>query len=190
MYIRTHILAWTLLFVALFAWIGVGYLAWEVNNMSVEREANIIAQKNASDAVSAATWIYTIAADTQTERTQLDGFIAVDPVAVVKSLTTAAKSIGVVVAITSAGPEEETVGASNSAPHAFGFITDSQGTFPSLMHAVDLFEALPAPSSIQQLELVRVVPLNSVASTSTKTTNEQWHMSTHMRVLTSSLLSS
>lgn len=183
---RIYIFSWIFLTLAVCSWVGVGFFAWNIMSLNAQRALNIAAQKNSTNETGVATWVYTTTANTQQERGQLESYVNMDPVALIKTLTTTAKAIKFDIAVTSAGSEGGTGQIQPSGTHSFGFITQSQGTFSSLMRGVQLLETLPAPSAIQQLELIRSVPLTN--STSTRG-GDSWNMNVHVQVLTNAQLS-
>jgi len=65
---------------------------------------------------------------------------------------------------------------------AVSFLVEAEGSFAALMRTAELFETLPLPSSVQNLELERALSLNESAGK----TVALWRLTARISVFTSS----
>jgi hypothetical protein len=176
---------WFALCLALLAWVGVWFFAQAIAQDESDRAAAVAAAQESSAQTDSSVRMHALTQDTAQERAQLDALLNVDVVSAANMIEAAGTAAGAAVTLGDAVPENAPTSApGGSAIQAVGFIVDAQGTFPALMRAAELFETLPIPSTLTQLDIQQVPnPAGAGAS-------NQWHMSAYIRVLTTSNISS
>lgn len=164
-------------FLAVLAWGAVGYLVWDtMQNIAAKSDMSNVSKSSFAQR-SLDAHIHALAISTATDRSQLNELFNADIVSIVNIIETAGSSVQAPTQITDASQAK----SANASPvHTIVFTTQSIGSFSSLMRASELFETLPIPSSIEQVDLVR----------SGEGKIPQWHMNTRIRVLTTSNISS
>ena len=169
------------LLLALCAWGAVLYGASEIRHLASKRAEQAIAAGREFDRTAYAQRIAALAADTEGDRMRLGELLQADIVTIIDIIEAAGKSARVTVRVSDALP----AGGAEALPgggelQAVEFIVQTTGTFSSLMQAATLFEQLPLPSSVQQIELERSTGEQSTVP---------WRMTTRIRVLTTALSS-
>ena len=139
--------------IAVLAWAGVGFFAYQIGALENARAADMRTSQQRSQQSVQASYLHGIVSSSATDRAQLDTLIAVDPASLADM-------------IDSAGTKPASV--SRSATHrrriyrpwtarrsaqGFSFLATSQGEFASAMQAAALLESLPIPSSVQAIRL-------------------------------------
>ena len=167
---------------ALAAWGLVGYFAWTITRdedkrVMDAREAQLVAIRNAQ-----AIRTHALALDAAGGGAKLRELLDLDVVSVSNMIEEAGKAAGVKVKLGNAQPERDAT-SDGLAIRAVGFIVTADGKFQELLHVARLFEALPIPSSVTRLDIERA-PASSGGVSGT------WHMNAHIRVLTTSDISS
>ena len=124
--------------------------------------------------------ITALAADTASQRTALDGEVGADVVGIANLIQSASKSAGVTTVIGSAS----TNGAPDQAASTTDlvFVVQSTGTFAQVWRAAQLFETLPLPSSVEELDFTQ--------SPADAGKTSVWQLTAHIEALTSSQVSS
>lgn len=186
---NTGTLALLSVIAALVAWVAVFmYAAW----ISAQLDANRSQAKDvqsSSEREIALIRLHALARDTENLRAQLEGLTRSDVIGVADTIDSVGRIAGVKLKIGGAIPESvgQKKGTNNpTVLHAVNFAVEADGTFASLMHAAELLETLPSPSSVQSLEFNHA-PL-SADDGSVKST--AWHLTARVRVLTTSDISS
>ncbi len=169
---------------ALCAWSGVAFFALSIQNMTA-RAVQIQGSVHAANTKqTTALKTRLLAKDIAPERAQLETFFKTDPLFLASLIKQAGKDAGVVVEVQNASLEgvPSSASASSKTPRAstVSFALESTADFADLINTVAFLEALPMPSSVQDIDIKRV-------SDSRET---QWRMGVHMRVLTASQISS
>ena len=172
--------AFVVLVLAIAAWVGVWFLFSDVSGRSSERAQSLssAAVKNSQQANAIET--VALASDTLSQRTALDHEVSTDVVGIADGIQSASKAAGVITTIGSASAN----GAPNTASGttALVFVVQSTGTFAQVWRAAQLFETLPLPSTVQELDFEQLP--NSIAK------NGSWQLTARIEVLTSSRISS
>ncbi|MDO8481856.1 MAG: hypothetical protein Q7S75_02120 [bacterium] len=176
---------------ALVAWGALAVFAWNI----MSEESKIRSHATYTEAVTArenvSMGLNALARDTKSGRDQLDSLTRKEVLEIANIIEGVGKSTGVTVKIGGATSEPVTQKSGksitvNTTMHAVNFIVDAEGTFSSVMHTALLFENLPAISSIQSLQLVRVQNSGDSAKAKTKL----WRLSARIQVITTANISS
>jgi hypothetical protein len=177
--------------IALFAWLTVtaALVAWGAfamfarNIISQEREIKSRATDTEMVAAreSAALRLHALVRDTKNAREELDGLAKSEVLEVADAIESVGKFARVKVKIGGATPESSAQQLDGiPSLRALDFRVEAEGAFAALMHAVLLFENLPALSSIQNLEFTRI----ESDGTAAKTKIPIWRLSVRIRVMT------
>lgn len=177
---RIVYIAWASLLFALLAWCEVGYFAYTVTTKEADREAGLSSLNSVTAKEYSAAQITALESSTADSRAALQAFTQVDPVALAALIESGGKSIGVTINLSNALPQSQ---IQKTGLNVLGFTTQTQGSFASLIRVAEMLEELPAPSSIQALNLA-VVPNAAGAAAA------QWNLQVQMRVLTTTPVSS
>jgi hypothetical protein len=178
------IIGWVALAFALCVWGAVGYAALSIQDQASMSASNAASSAQQVDKIAYAQRISALAADTQVERNQLDTLVGSGVVSIVNVIEAAGTSAHVNAQVSDAIPEGAAVGLPGGAQlQAVGFVVQAQGGFTALMQAVTLFEALPLPSSVEQVELQQATATDPHAAL-------LWNMTVRIRVLTTAVSSS
>lgn len=179
---RNTYIAWTLVALAVCAWIGVILFARTIAAQEAEQAQAIISAQQSSTVQSASVRLHAIAQDTAGERTQLDQLLAVDVVSAANLLKGLGKATGVTVRLSGALPEVAPASTPNGPQiQAVGFAVQADGSFAALMRTLQIIEHLPLASSVERFDIQRAQDSKGPVL---------WHMNVYIRVLTSSLISS
>ena len=177
----TGYIAWILLLGAFGALAGVGYFAHAIGEESATR-ADQLRRQDAQAAKDAADIrVRALAKDSEADRGRLSDMLDIGILEIVDILEVAGKAAGVKLHLSDALPENSARGGNSGDLRAVGFQLQADGTFPSIMRAVQLFESLPVLASIQRLD---------ISHTESSEAGGQWHLSAYIRVLTSAAISS
>ena len=175
-FFQTRIGSWTLLGIAGCLWIGVIFFGWSVaaeksSLESSQSSANALEVQQAS-----ATRMRSLAHDTKDTRGKLDTLAHVDVVSMVDAIDAVGKDAGVFIQIGQALPESGKSGTLRGVTFQVG----ADGSFNALMRSLALLATLPLPASLDQAQLVY----------SGEGTTAGWHMSAHVRILSTADISS
>lgn len=123
--------------------------------------------------------LHSLARDTKSDRDELERMISIDLLAIAGAIEGVGDIAGVDIKIKSVLPDAAKQSQNTKDPeiNEADLIVETEGPFPSLMHAVSLFETLPIVSSIQSLELERM-------PSPTDAKKALWMLSARIRVLT------
>lgn len=133
--------------------------------------------------------LHMLARDTKDARDQLDALTRTDVLSIANMIEEVGKAAGIKVKIgdvlSGSSIQSPTVPSAPADPNALAlhdtvFLIETDGSFPSLMHAVVLLEQLPLISSIQDLELRRT----SITSGG----GGMWHATIHIHALSTTLI--
>lgn len=174
--------AFAVLALALSAWGLVGFFAWTITADESERVENAENAERRAIASASSVRTHALVQETAKEGTQLQDLLNVDVVSAAYMIEAVGKTAGVTVKLGDALPENGRA-SGEVAVKAVGFVVQANGKFPALMHAARLFETLPIPSSVTRLDIEHT-PRSSPSAPSL------WHMNVHIRVLTTSDISS
>ena len=78
-------------------------------------------------------------------------------------------------------------GASSANTSGINFAIEAQGSFASLVQTIRLFETLPVPSQIQEVEL-QGIPNTGVSASGGH--DVSWHLTLRLQIITSAQVSS
>ncbi|MFA7309437.1 MAG: hypothetical protein WC050_00880 [Candidatus Paceibacterota bacterium] len=178
-----HILAWTLLALALVVWSGVIYGGMVILAEAASRAESASTAEQQSDRLAYAQRLSALAVDTKAQRERLDTLTHADIVTAVNIIEAAGKDLGVSVHVSNAIPVAD---GSQSLPggvqlQAIVFIVEATGSYASLTRLVSAFERLSLPSTVDQVEL----EYNKNADTKAVS----WRLSARIRVLTTAVSS-
>lgn len=141
---------------AILAWSGVALFAYELSHLQdaivAEREDHI--QQTGDRSYLAQVQV--LSSQTSLDRAVLERIINVDPVSLVNHIETLESQIGVSMQIANASPSPlpgKLPASAGEYTHAFTFDASAQGSFPSMMQALEILETLPAPSTVENFEL-------------------------------------
>lgn len=149
-------ISWALLLIALSALSGAAYLSYDVL-----AEARVRAQI-ATDAEQMVTRraynerLRSLAAETEESRARLDAIAGHDVVSIVDMIEGVGEATGVVMRVSSAlsgGDGTDLPGGTTLRPVVF--VLEAEGSYAEVNHAILLLEAMPLPSSIDQIALQR-----------------------------------
>lgn len=179
MKIKITYLAWLLFPTAILAWIFVGLFAWTIQSDEADRVLHMQTIQESESKEVAAIRLHSIVQDTREERTKLENIFRMDVVSVVNLIEATGKAAGVKVTVSNVIPESAppTQTAASAGIIATGFVIEAQGKFSTLMHALQLLETLPVPSTIGRFDIEYISNAGSGSS-------GVWSMNAYIRVLT------
>jgi hypothetical protein len=172
-------IAYGLLAIALVTWGGVYIATSRIRESAVALSASASNAQAQADRIAYQKRLSAIASDTQEERAALDALIAPDIVSMVKEIESAGKPLHVTVTVNDAQASGAQDLPGGGSLRTVTFLVESQGSYASLMKLETLFENLPLASTVDALELQA---LQNQAT--------PWHLTAHIRVYTTSAISS
>lgn len=165
---------WFMLALAGAAWAGVGFLGW----MIVRDRAALVEERQTAQEQSlqyeAAARVRAVAQGTMQERARLESMLNVGVVSAADMIEAAGKASGVRITLGGATPENTLAKIPGISAQGIGFAVDGEGSFPALVRALQLFEALPLPSTLRRYELER----------SDSSSGGKWTMHAYITMLT------
>jgi hypothetical protein len=177
------IVAWFALALAIFAWAGVAFFAYQIGVLESARAAGMQSSQQQSEQSAQASYLHGLVAGSAAARTQLDALVNIDPVSLANMVDSAGSSHGVGLAISNASAENVSSAGGRTTTQSFSFIVTSKGNFASVMYAAALLGTLPVPSSVQEINLVQAPAASGAAGGA-------WQMSAQVQVLSASNISS
>lgn len=169
-------IAWITLALGIGAWGGAIFLA---ERIAYESEARVFAaesQEQSSVKQMSAIRTRALAEETRKEREALERQLGVNVIGLANIIENAGRSVGVAVRISDALPES---GANAAALKGVGFVIEAYGSFNSLMHVAAVFETLPVPASVEQLEFEHISGSGGATGS--------WRLSARLRILSTVL---
>ncbi|MFZ2886742.1 MAG: hypothetical protein WA021_02895 [Minisyncoccia bacterium] len=150
---RSPLLAWIMVFVAVLAWTSFGGLVRQLSNERIAyAEAESRSKEEALRGEGAARLKATVES-TETERTALESLVSISILQAVEVIEQAGRAAGASdVSIGEATP-------SANAPKDLSAVTivvNASGSFAAVTRAIALFETLPIPATLEQFELDRL----------------------------------
>ena len=182
---NTIILTWFLALLAVLAWAGVGFCAYQIGTLEDARAADTQSSQQQSEQSVQASYLHGIVSSSADERAQLDTLVTVDPASLADMINSAGTSAGVSLTISNASAEEISSVGGKTTTQGFGFLATSQGSFASVMYAAALLESLPTPSTVQEINLTHTQNTSGKAGG-----NAAWQMNAQVQVLSASNASS
>lgn len=178
-----HALALSLLLLAVAAWGGVWYAGSYILNEAGRRASSASVADQQVDKVAFAQRVKALATDTKSDRDTLDALMSNDVVSIVNVIESVGKNAGVSTHVNDALPLGDAQALPDgSSVRSVAFVVESQGSYASLVRLLDAFEHLNLPSSVEQVELQHMPTEKGKISL--------WRLSTRIRVLTTSRISS
>ena len=177
---RTFFIAGIALIGSLVAWAGVGYFATIITDARTARVADITNAQQADENAASTLRFKALVEDTKPSRDALDLRTHLDVVSIVNLLEATGKSAGATLQVRSAQPER---GGADKTISVIGFVIEAQGSFVSIIQTLHLLETLPLAAGIEQVEI------DHVPETTTKN-DAPWHLSVHLKIITTALTSS
>jgi hypothetical protein len=168
------------LVLALLAWAGVWFLFTDVSGRLNERAQTLSSAAVQNVQQESAIEVTALTSDTSAQRAALDDEVGADVVGIANQIQSAGKSSGATTIIGSASA----AGAPNAASGVsqLDFVVQSTGTFDQVWRAAQLFENLPLPSSVQELDFEQFPGASGKG--------DSWQLTADIEVLTSSAISS
>jgi hypothetical protein len=179
------IFAWGMLALAVLAWIGVGFCAYQIGSLEDARDADTQSSQQSSQQAIQASYVHGIVSSSADERAQLDALTTIDPASLADMIDSAGASAGVGLTINNTSAEDVSSVGGKTAQQGFSFLATSQGSFASVMHAASLLESLPVPSSVQVINFS-----HPQAAPDAATGNAEWQMNAQVQILSASNASS
>lgn len=175
--------SWLSVLGALCAWTLVAYFGWTITEEQSAHSTQIANAQESTLRQAASARTHALVADTAEQHQALESFLQADVISVAGLIRAAGSGAGVDVEVSNALPEAASPAQSSGAApvSAIGYVVQAQGSFAALMRALELFETLPVPASVQRFDIERA---------SGPSAGAQWHMSLYLRVLTTAPVSS
>ncbi|KKW23777.1 MAG: hypothetical protein UY67_C0017G0010 [Candidatus Kaiserbacteria bacterium GW2011_GWA2_52_12] len=158
------------LLIAILAWCGIGYFAWLITEMRSEQASNIAGVTVEAAKRIADKYLHSSLQSTTQERGALDALTETDIVPIVDMLDQVGREAGVKIQIVSTQPES----SASKSTRALIFVMHAEGTFSQVERAVELFETLPIPSTVEQIDMSHDAGI--------------WSLNTRVRVLTTATI--
>lgn len=129
--------------------------------------------------------IHALARDTNTERAKLDDLARVDLTEMLESIEQVGRDAGISVEIGQAVYTPNSKFGSNV--RSVLFVVEGKGSFSKVIHAVALFESLPVPSFVEEMEF-EMIPEG--VSGSKKSSAGVWNLVMRIRFISTAEISS
>jgi hypothetical protein len=172
--------AWIAVGVAIIAWALVGFFAWMVAEQSSTRASDQSSANAQAVQQAESAEIESLAGDTKDERMQLQSLANVDVVTIVDAIDQVGTDANVQISIGQAVPDQSSDSDTSSGGtpplHAVSFVVQGEGTFANLFKAITLFQSLPVPSTLEEVDLERSAGGPSVPP---------WQLMAHIQAYTS-----
>lgn len=175
--------SWVALLAALIAWWGVVVLAGSISDEETARSMSQSSTGETAAQQEAALHLHTLALDTASERSQLNALVPTDIVGIVNSINAVGPAANVKTQIGSASAQPLPTGAPQGLS-AIEFTVQSDGTFAATMRAAQMFETLPLPSSVDELDF------EHIPSSDPKSPSSPWQLTVRILILTTAQISS
>lgn len=164
--------------IAIAAWAGVWFLFSDTSaRLTARAEAlsnNGIQSAKQADQIA----VHALVTDTVAKRQQLGAVVNTDVVQIAGAITTAGAAAGAQTTIDSAALIASSTTANVS---ELEFVVQTVGTFAQTWRAAQLFQNLPLPSKVSEVDFQLIPGAGKQAP--------QWQLTTHIDVLTSSHIS-
>lgn len=167
--------------VALAAWVGLWFLFSDVSARLSARAEALSSAGVQSEQQQKSVELKAIIADTAQARTQLDAAVSTDVVGIAGDITAAGTAAGVQTTIGSATVVSSADLPAQADVNELTFVVQATGSFQQVWRAAQLFQTLPLPSSVSELDFEQL-PSDGKAS--------QWQLTATINVLTSAQVSS
>ena len=168
-------LSFLALVLAIAAWVGVWFLFSDISARLGAR-ADAISTATIQNAQEGnAVELHALVSNTASERATLDAAVDTDVVGIASQIDAAGSAAGVQTTIGSAS-----LAASSGSVNELEFVVQSTGSFAQVWHAAQLFQTLPLPSSVTELDFEQIPGGQT----------DVWQLTTHIEVVTSAQISS
>ena len=182
MNIHITYIAWLLLVAAFGLWGAVVYVALSIQTQAQASATDVAQSQYQLDRVAYAQRISALAADTKDERQRLDSLVQSDLVSIVGIIEEAGKNARIKATVSDALPDASQRELPGGALlQVVSFVVQAQGTFSDMIKLAGIFERLPLVSSIESIDLERATGGDPKVSL--------WHLTTRIRVMTTSISS-
>lgn len=174
--------AWGMLVLAIVLWGAYGYLTIKLADEQALASAIEADAKQDGERASASARLHALIRDAKAEEELLEDLARTDVLTAVKTIEAAGKSAGARVTVGGATASQLVSKANSQAVKDLRVVSvtvNGEGSLQALLHAAELFEALPFISSIQSFEL------EELSSAATKSAGV-WRLSVNMRIITTS----
>lgn len=171
------------LLLSIAAWVGVVFLYQTIQIKESERNARHREIAETSRQENDATRLKALMSETKAGRAALDQFTAVDILSAVKTIEGVGKPAGVSIRIENAIPGDTT---KSGELRSITFVISAEGTFSEMIRTIQLFEAVPLPASIEQVDLSQ----QSGESDGKNASQQVWHVNVRLKLLTSTRITS
>jgi hypothetical protein len=170
--------------VALCAWAGAWFFLSDISSRLAARADQLSSSTIQNAQQVNAIELHAIVQDTASDRASLDHLVGTDVVGIANAIQSAGDAAGtktIIGSATAATHQDATSGVSS-----LEFVVQSSGTFAQVWRAAQLFESLPLPSGVEELDFEQIPGSASAASSS----SGSWQLTTRIMVLTSAQISS
>ena len=177
-----QLLSYLLFALAVVACGASAFLAWDFSGRLADRAALESSASTAASQQESAVRTHAIAQDTAGARATLDQLMQTDLLSIAGEIKSAGSAAGA----------QTTIGSVSSLPlttkapanlNEVEFIVQSQGSFAQVLQAARLFETLPLPSGVEELDFEHLPSAGSSA-------HSVWQLTARIQVLTDAPLSS
>ncbi len=175
------IAAFGTLILGILAWAGVWLLFSDVSNRLTERATTLSNSSVQNVRQASAVELQALVNDTVTQRGALDAAVNTDVVGIAAAISNAGQEAGVQTTIGSASLLAPTA-SSSPGVNVVEFVVQATGTFQQVWRAAQLFQSLPLPSNVSELDFEQIP--NAVGRQPT------WQLTAHINILTTAQISS
>jgi hypothetical protein len=176
--------SWIALAIAILSWSGVAFFAFFLVQMQAEHSANIAEAAAASTQEGQSAQLRALARETEDDRVALNSATNVDLLTAVNTIE-AVNASGTSARVTNAQPIKSSGKASVQQVNIVELNIETDGDFSSVMKVVQMLEALPLATMVQEVDLNRKQSV-SVG----KNPPAQWSANIRLRFYTTAALSS
>lgn len=167
--------SWALLATAIASWALVVYAGMYVLDQALVRAESITSSEQQMSRVAHNERMKALATETADERKRLEDLAATDITSIVTTLERVGPAAQVSVQISDASVEGSGTHIVDGVRlHAVAFIVSAEGSFANVVKAAKLFEQLPLPASLVQVEIAKGGDI----------TKNTWRMTGRIRVYT------
>lgn len=168
----TPLFSWILLTAAVGALFCAVYAALAIQDAAAAYAAEAKTEAQQLDRKAYAARVGAIALDTKDERAELESFMQLDIVSAAEEFERVGARAGAAVSVTDASPQADgTELPGGGTLHWITFAIAAEGSYASIMRALELYEQLPLALEITQLELTKAGDASA------------WRMTLRIRVL-------
>ena len=179
------LVSWITLVGALFAWVGVVSLALFIIRIEHDRSALADTADQTTNKQALAARVHALARQSAEKRMVLEKTANVDVVAAVNIIESVGALAGVTLRVRDARNEK------SASPRAgglelftIGLYVEAEGSFSGIMRALQIFETVPLPISLDQFDIGRA-PLDEQGSNP----NLPWRLNARLRLLSTAKIS-